>query len=171
MLVHIRGNIFWIPDLKTLLSCANNGHMQMDAFGRIAEISGRSRGMTECQNGSDRDDRSIMIDKICWYTRFSFYIFHILFMHCLSYDCIISIPFSLLFSLISGYIIEQFCIMFFASWSSNFVWEISFSRCGQSCHENTWERTNHSPTSDRVFPVFPIDFTMLSFPSCLYLPR
>ena len=29
----------------------------------------------------------------------------------------------------------------------------------------------YSPTSDRVFPGFPVEFTMLSFPSCLYLPR
>ena len=31
--------------------------------------------------------------------------------------------------------------------------------------------TTLSPTPDRVFLVFPVDFIMLSFPSCLYLPR
>ena len=57
------------PDLKTLLSCANTGHMQMDVFGRINEIAGRVRGMHECQDGSDNDNR--MFSKMCWYAKFS----------------------------------------------------------------------------------------------------
>ena len=36
---------------------------------------------------------------------------------------------------------------------------------------NLWHEGNVSPTSDRVSPVFQIEFTMLYFPACLSLPR
>ena len=41
---------------------------------------------------------------------------------------------------------------------------------GQGGHTYGQGKT-FSPTLDRFFPAFPVEFTMLSFLSCLYLPR
>ena len=51
--------------------------------------------------------------------------------------------------------------------SAQQVW---IGECSLNC-KHFIVRTEFSPTSDRVFHLFLVKFIMLSFPSCLYLPR